>query len=78
MLIKEAVEEINTPRRMTVQVVAADLDPHAIERARQGLYPETIAADVTPERLARFFVREEAASASTSRFARAWSSHHLT
>ena len=42
-----------------VQIFATDLDAVAIERARLGSYPPNIAADVTPERLRRFFVQSE-------------------
>ena len=38
-----------------VQVFATDIDSHAIAVARAGIYPASIAADLTPERLARFF-----------------------
>lgn len=31
---------------------------HAIEKARTGIYPDSIAADVSPERLSQFFTRE--------------------
>jgi two-component system, chemotaxis family, CheB/CheR fusion protein len=41
-----------------VQVFATDIDGSAIDQARTGLYPANIAADVSPERLARFFVKE--------------------
>ncbi len=41
-----------------VQVFATDIDSQAIAVARAGLYPASIAADLTPERLARFFSRE--------------------
>ena len=41
-----------------LQVFASDIDPDAIASAREGLYPETIAADVPPARLARFFTKE--------------------
>src|SRR5207249_4347780 len=34
------------------------VDPGALGFARAGLYPETIAADLTPARLQRFFVPE--------------------
>ncbi|WP_242390539.1 chemotaxis protein CheB [Pararhodospirillum photometricum] len=44
---------------LSLRLYATDLDPDAIERARQGFYPESITADVSPERLARFFVAEE-------------------
>jgi len=39
----------------SIQIFATDIDEDAIATARQGLYPETIAVDVLPERLARFF-----------------------
>jgi two-component system, chemotaxis family, CheB/CheR fusion protein len=41
-----------------VRIFATDLDAHAIEVARGGRYPEGIAADVSKERLRRFFVAE--------------------
>jgi two-component system CheB/CheR fusion protein len=41
-----------------VQVFATDIDSRAIAVARAGVYPASIAADLTPERLARFFSRE--------------------
>ncbi len=40
-----------------VQVFASDIDERAILKARAGLYPESIAADVSAERLQRFFVK---------------------
>jgi len=46
-------------RRFTVQIFASDLDSRAIETARVGLYPVGIAGDVTPERLQRFFTKED-------------------
>jgi two-component system CheB/CheR fusion protein len=41
-----------------IHVFATDLDEAAIHTARPGFYPETIAADVSEERLRRFFTRE--------------------
>jgi two-component system, chemotaxis family, CheB/CheR fusion protein len=38
-----------------VQVFATDIDSRAIAAARAGVYPPSIAADITPGRLARFF-----------------------
>jgi two-component system CheB/CheR fusion protein len=46
-----------------VQVFATDIDRQAIGYARAGLFPASIAADVSPERLARFFVQEPDGSA---------------
>jgi two-component system CheB/CheR fusion protein len=44
---------------MPIQVFATDLAETAIQRARSGLYPENIAADVSPERLRRFFAHRD-------------------
>ncbi len=38
-----------------IQIFATDVSETAIELARNGVYPETIAGDVSPERLRRFF-----------------------
>jgi two-component system CheB/CheR fusion protein len=42
-----------------VQIFATDLNPQAIEKARNGFYPGGIAVDVSPERLERFFLKED-------------------
>jgi len=42
--------------RYTLQVYATDLDPDAVDKARKGHYPATIAGSVGPDRLARYFV----------------------
>ena len=42
-----------------IQFFASDIDEAAIEKARQGIYPENISQDVSPERLRRFFVKTE-------------------
>jgi two-component system, chemotaxis family, CheB/CheR fusion protein len=53
-------ERITTgDRNIKLQVFASDVDPDAVAQAREGFYAETIAADVSPERLARFFVKED-------------------
>ncbi len=57
MMFREYADEQNG--RISFQVFGTDLDDEAIARARAGLYPESIADDVSPDRLARFFVREE-------------------
>ncbi len=58
MTFREALDDAKRAGRVTLQIFATDLDPDAIDRARHGFYPANIAADVTPERLARFFVEE--------------------
>jgi two-component system CheB/CheR fusion protein len=44
-----------------VQVFATDIDSEAIDAARWGAYATGIAVDVSPDRLNRFFMKEEAA-----------------
>jgi two-component system CheB/CheR fusion protein len=40
-----------------IQIFGTDVSERAIERARAGSYPESIAAEVSPERLRRFFLK---------------------
>jgi two-component system CheB/CheR fusion protein len=55
------------PKDCRLQVFATDVNEGALAFARRGLYPASIAADVTPERLARFFTRAEGHSYQVSR-----------
>ena len=59
IVFHEALERAEPRSSTTLQVFATDLDPDAIARARQGLFPSGIASDVSPERLKRYFVHEE-------------------
>jgi two-component system CheB/CheR fusion protein len=56
MLLVECMEAQH--RYHPVQIFATDIDSRAIATARSGTYPSNIAADVTPERLMRFFTPE--------------------
>ena len=40
-----------------IQIFASDIDDKAVDRARQGIYPESIRDDVTQARLQRFFIK---------------------
>ena len=51
----ETVGRIKPKERVELQIFATDIDPDAIARARNGLYPASIAGDVSAERLGRFF-----------------------
>jgi two-component system CheB/CheR fusion protein len=42
----------------TVQVFATDIDEQAIATAREGFYTEADVADISPERLRQFFIKE--------------------
>jgi two-component system, chemotaxis family, CheB/CheR fusion protein len=61
ILLAERQEALK--RGFKVQVFATDIDSHAIAAARTGIYPASIAADLTPERLARFFTADPGQSA---------------
>lgn len=56
IMIMECMDDLGI--RKDLQVFGTDLDHKAIEKAREGLYPENIVADLTPERLKRFFEKE--------------------
>jgi two-component system CheB/CheR fusion protein len=56
ILLQEHMDSLK--ERYKLQVFATDLDHQAIQHGRAGLYLANIAADVTPERLMRFFVQE--------------------
>lgn len=54
----EALRQVQPPLSCQLQIFATDLDPDAIARARRGLYPSGIAADMSEERLAAYFTHE--------------------
>ncbi|GFK93515.1 Chemotaxis protein methyltransferase Cher2 [Fundidesulfovibrio magnetotacticus] len=56
ILLQERLEMLK--QSFNVQIFATDIDSMAIATARTGLYPASIAADISPERLGRFFVAE--------------------
>ncbi len=56
---REALHELQPAAHFTLQIFATDLDPDAIHKARAGVYPADIIADVGAQRLQRFFVQDE-------------------
>jgi two-component system, chemotaxis family, CheB/CheR fusion protein len=57
MLLIELVDAAQ--RRIGIQIFATDIDQDALQTGRSGLYPDTIAGAVSPERLSRFFTRQD-------------------
>jgi two-component system CheB/CheR fusion protein len=57
ILLAEARERLG--KAVNIQVFATDIDSQAIARARQAEYQESIAADVSPERLKLFFTQKD-------------------
>jgi two-component system CheB/CheR fusion protein len=56
MLLVEYCSKLDDPPK--IQVFATDIDEHAIAKARDCRYPNTISPDVAPERLEQFFLKE--------------------
>jgi two-component system, chemotaxis family, CheB/CheR fusion protein len=59
IVFKEALEKSNFHGSLSLQIFATDLDNDAIEIARKGIFPENITADVSANRLNRFFSSTE-------------------
>jgi len=57
MLLMECGDKFESPPE--IQIFATDLDENALRFAREGLYPQSIIADVSPERLRRFFTNDQ-------------------
>jgi two-component system, chemotaxis family, CheB/CheR fusion protein len=57
MLFREQI--VAAKLGLKLQIFASDVDPDAIAIAREGVYSETIEADVSKERIARFFSKED-------------------
>ncbi len=56
ILLRECMDKLNVHR--TVQIFATDLDADAVETARGSLFPGGIAGDVSAQRLAKFFNKQ--------------------
>ncbi len=57
MLLLEHLD--NAPKHCPIQVFASDIDDSAVSVARTALYSENAAANLSPERLQRFFTKED-------------------
>jgi two-component system CheB/CheR fusion protein len=60
IVFKEVVENLKINKNITLQIFATDLDNDAIEIARKGIFSSNIIADISGERLSRFFTKQEA------------------
>lgn len=57
MIFYEAFEAAKKPLRL--QMFASDINKLSIEIARKGIYPASIASDIAPERLEKFFITSD-------------------
>lgn len=55
ILFQEILEELHV--RRDIKIFATDIDIQAIEQAGKGVFSENIIDDVTPERLAKYFIK---------------------
>jgi len=58
MTIMDVLDDVNPKGHFTLQVFATDLGEDAINVARKGYYPASIEADVSPEQLNRYFIKD--------------------
>ena len=59
MAFHEACAQMHPPCTLGMVIYATDISPIAVETARKGFYSSAIAADISPERLQRYFVAED-------------------
>ncbi len=59
IVFKEALAKINPHGGFSLQIFATDLDNEAIDIARKGIFPASIAEHVSPERLKQFFLKTD-------------------
>jgi two-component system CheB/CheR fusion protein len=59
IVLRECLDDLKPKGNFKIQIYATDIDKNAIDLARQGTYPANIAADVSAERLGRFFTKED-------------------
>ncbi len=57
ILILEHLSALN--KNIEVKIFASDIDKTALSHASKGVYPDSIAADVSAERLDKFFVKKD-------------------
>lgn len=55
IIFKEVLEKFKSHKNVTLQIFATDIDQDAIDKARKGVYSSNIVADISAERLGRFF-----------------------
>ncbi len=56
ILLYEAFEALGKPP--SIQIFATDIDEEALQFARKGVYPESMASELSSARLQRYFIRQ--------------------
>jgi two-component system CheB/CheR fusion protein len=58
VVFHETLTRLKSEAGINLRIFATDLESDAVDKARRGWYPASIAAEVSPERLKRYFVAE--------------------
>ena len=58
IVFKEVLDNIRSERKLSLQIFATDLDVDSIDKARRGFFTSNIVADVSAERIHKFFTVE--------------------
>ncbi|CAM4304321.1 chemotaxis protein CheB [Gillisia limnaea] len=58
ILFTEAMEKLRKHKNLVLQIFATDINQEAIEKARKGFFSPNVSADVSPQRLKKFFKSE--------------------
>ncbi|MDW7740271.1 MAG: chemotaxis protein CheB [Bacillota bacterium] len=59
IVFKEMMDQLEPTQNITLQIFATDISLEAVKKAREAVYPVNISADLSPERLQRFFIQVE-------------------
>ncbi len=59
IVFKESLDNLKDLGKFSVQIFATDLNRDSVRIARQGFFADASMAEVSPERLGRFFIKEE-------------------
>lgn len=59
IVFREVLATTKHPGNFKLQIFATDLDKNAIEKARTGIYPSNITADVSAERISQYFEKDD-------------------
>ncbi|MCI1189095.1 PAS domain-containing protein [Hymenobacter sp. DH14] len=59
IVLLEALDGVERGKHLSIQIFATDINPDAIDAARTGEYAGSLVADVSTERLRRFFAKTE-------------------
>ena len=57
IVFKDVLDQLKLPNDFSIQIFATDLDPKAVDKAREGIFSVNIEKDVSTQRLSKYFVK---------------------